>query len=98
MLYNLHYMEYNGKRTTKLEDQGMMLLTAKYSLCSRPALTEDGTVCTTYGIFGQEGTTRKKVHDLSTQKERVEELVAMCNRNGVPLYCLDDVIEDFLVE
>ena len=57
---------------------------------------EDKTV-QTYGIKATDtsGTVRT-VEDISTNKSAVEALVTLCNREGLALCHLDDVIEDFL--
>lgn len=58
---------------------------------------------TSYGIAAyadsaQEGTATivASVHDITSDKHRLEELVSMCNRSRLSPIHLDDVIEDFL--
>ena len=38
----------------------------------------------------------KSASDMSTDREKVEDLIGLCNRYGLELVHFDDIVEDFL--
>ena len=66
-----------------------------YSL-NRSARTSYGIAV--YADATQDGTATNvaAVHDITSDRERLEGLVAACNREGLSLVHLYDVVEDFL--
>lgn len=63
-----------------------------------------GTVRNTYGIavyanadWDGTGAIIASVHDISTEKEKIAELVSLCNRYHLAPEHLRDVIDDFLI-
>ena len=57
-------------------------------------IDEDGKPIETYGITCGE----RKIKDISTDKQKVESLINLCNENNLSPIHLDDVIDDFLVD
>ena len=38
----------------------------------------------------------KSANDMSTDREKVEELIGLCNQYGLELVHFDDIVEDFM--
>ena len=65
-----------------------------YKLNTSTVSDEDGINHKTYGITYQE----KEIFDISTNKEKIKNLIALCNEQKLSPIHLNDVIDDFLVE
>lgn len=57
-------------------------------------IDQNGNAVETYGITCDD----REIKDISTNKEKVESLINLCNKNNLSPMHLDDVIEDFLVD
>ena len=55
---------------------------------------EDGVKHETYGISFDD----KNIYDISTEKDKVEKLIKLCNENDASPLHINDIIEDFLVD
>ena len=57
-------------------------------------IDEDGNSIVTYGITCDD----REIKDISTNRQKVENLINLCNKNNLSPMHLDDVIDDFLVD
>ena len=64
-----------------------------YEIAEQTVCIEDETV-STYGIVFDGG----GIADISTDRDRVLELVGLLNRCGVSTLHIEDVVDDFLAE
>ena len=73
----------------------------KYSI-SESIVSYDGFTQVTYGISVQEtsspGLPIVCIHDITSNKSSLEQLVNLCNRKNLSLIHLNDIIEDFLCQ
>ena len=64
-----------------------------YSLNTTTVTNEDGETSLSYGITYKD----KAIYDVSTSKQKIERLVALCNEGKLEPCHINDVIDDFLV-
>lgn len=64
-----------------------------YFLNEKTVTNEDGETALSYGIT-YEG---NAIYDVCTEKEKVQDLVDLCNKEGLEPCHINDVIDDFLV-
>ena len=57
-------------------------------------IDEDGNAIESYGITCGE----REIKDISTNKQKVENLIHLCNEKKLSPIHLDDIIDDFLVD
>ena len=60
--------------------------------------TEDGLEIETYGIkaVSKNGNVLKSVDDITTDSQKLDKFISLCNQGNLALRHLNDVIEDFL--
>ncbi len=74
----------------------------RYSTVSETATSENGQIFKVYGIsvrYEEKGTIKiRTVHDISPNRQAIEQLVKLFNEHQLDVCHLDDVIEDFICE
>ncbi len=78
-------------------------MTATYGII-KDTYREGASFRVSYGIAAYSAKAEGKcsiilsVHDITSDKERIEALVCLCNRNELSSIHLRDVVEDFICE
>lgn len=85
--YNIKYVNIIHYSAFK-EEQKM------YNVNHSTIIDEDGAKRDTYGISYD----NKNIKDISTDKNKIEELVTLCNSLSLSPIHINDIIEDFLVD
>ena len=64
-----------------------------YKINITTVTNEDGETAQSYGITYDS----REIYDISTDKEKVERLIALCNEGNLSPIHIDNIIDDFLV-
>ncbi len=70
----------------------------KFEKISKTIKTEDGLEIETYGIkaVSKQGNILKSIDDITTDSQKLDKFISLCNQGNLALRHLNDVIEDFL--
>ena len=70
--------------------------THTYSVICEEMISEEGREYTAYGIRAESKDNALVISDISTEKEEINTLVELCNREELDIIHIYDVVEDFL--